>query len=81
MAQFYLLDPHYDEHHMGRPNTEVEIIFVHIYIYILKFQITKCNLYLTNEIAMIVRCCPFCRSGPMTAFRRRHGTMTGTLLS
>jgi hypothetical protein len=27
MAQFHLLDPHYDEHHMGRLTAEGEVIF------------------------------------------------------
>jgi hypothetical protein len=34
MAQFHLLDPHYDEHHRGRLTTEREVIFC-IYIKIL----------------------------------------------
>jgi hypothetical protein len=27
MAQFHLLDPHYDEHHRGRLTAEGEVIF------------------------------------------------------
>jgi hypothetical protein len=30
MAQFHLLDPHYDEHHKGRLTAEGEVI-LHIY--------------------------------------------------
>jgi hypothetical protein len=77
MTWLHLLDPRYDEHHSGRLTAEGEVIFA----YILKFQISKCNVYLTNEITMIVRCCMFRGSGPTTGFWRRCGTMTDTLLS
>jgi hypothetical protein len=77
MAQFHLLDPHYDEHHMGRLIAEGDVLAA----YILKFRITKCNLSLTNEINMIVRCYPFCGLGPMISFRRKCGMLIGTLLS
>ena len=32
MAQFHLLDPHYDEHHRGRLTAEGEVIFCLLYL-------------------------------------------------
>jgi hypothetical protein len=76
MAQFHLLDPHYDEHHRGHLTAERDVFFA----YILKFQISKCNIYLTNEITLIVSVARSTGPDPRQVLRR-CGTMIGTLLS
>ena len=80
MAQFHLLDPHYDEHHRGRLTAEGEVIFCLLYLRPI-FELIYATYIWLMEHLLDARCCPFCGSGPTTGFGRRWGTMRGTLLS